>query len=279
MIKKLLLILLMCAPVWAANIFTGDPNCKALYDFEGIQSVAITDKIGGNDMGMPDPTPGAQFSTTTYKEAAQSLECLSGVNSDILYATDASLDAGFPCSNGESLTSFSVCVWVRFDSVPDAYASDAIFAKWNSIFAGSFRLAVYTDAIDSSIRFQHYDTGTRSYDHASAVVAGRWYHIGLSYNVADDGYVIRIWDDTAGAILGTDKTGTLVSSPTAANNPWCIAVQDGNWGSILDGWLDELVVFNDVLTTDEIDQIRSGTYGAPTGPIEGNAFQMYYNPN
>jgi hypothetical protein len=30
-----------------------------------------------------------------------------------------------------------------------------------------------------------------------------------------------------------------------------------------DGLLDEVVVFNDVVTTEEIDQIRLGTYAKP----------------
>jgi len=36
-----------------------------------------------------------------------------------------------------------------------------------------------------------------------------------------------------------------------------------SWWSTLPGLLDEVVVFNDVLTTQEMDKVRAGTYGKP----------------
>jgi hypothetical protein len=102
--------------------------------------------------------------------------------------------------------------------------------------------------------------------HATAMSTGVWYHVGCTFDNSDKSYRIRVWDDNASTILGSDKTGT------ATNN---INVEDGflvigdTWGGspLLDGQLDEIVVFKDILTADEIDQIRGGTYGASAGQL------------
>jgi hypothetical protein len=64
-------------------------------------------------------------------------------------------------------------------------------------------------------------------------VAGRWYHISATFDDATHTGTIRIWDDTAGAILGTDAKKTNFSAMVVNKTPLMI----GGWESFLVGFL------------------------------------------
>jgi len=65
---------------------------------------------------------------------------------------------------------------------------------------------------------------------------------------------VRIWDNTAKAILGTDLVKMFSQNMSFTNAPVTI-------GGSMDGLIDEMVVFNDILTVAEMDKIRQATYG------------------
>ena len=48
-------------------------------------------------------------------------------------------------------------------------------------------------------------------------------------------------------------------------------------GNIFDGLMDEMVVFDDILSTSEIDDIRQGNYGADAGVQKSVAGAMRMN--
>jgi len=99
------------------------------------------------------------------------------------------------------------------------------------------------------------DWGT--YTHATALAAGRWYHAGITYDASDDSYRIRLYDYTAAATVGVDKTGTATDILIVDAN---FLLSDTAAAQSLDGKLDEVVVFKDVLNVSEIDAIRAGTF-------------------
>ena len=267
--KRLLLVLLMCAPAWSVNDFTGDANVVALWRFEN--GALTTDSKGANTL----TNSGVGGDTTNYKEGLAS--ALFNAVSDVLYRADADLDAGFPFKSGDTTKKITVCGWFRPTSL-------IAFNRW---LVSKYRwsdnersFGIFVDDASNAISLSiGYNSGA-SYEelnHASTLIVNTWYHFGITFDDSDKSYRIRIWDDTAGAILGVDKTGTATNNMYAGAAPF--AIGKGESDNALSAQVDEIVVFNDILTAAEIDQIRGGTYGAPTGPIEGNAFQMYYNPN
>ncbi len=72
---------------------------------------------------------------------------------------------------------------------------------------------------------------------------------------------ISVWDDIAGAILGSDAKKTNFSAMNVDDAMFVIGGVDGLWYQTTNGLMDEVVIFNDVLTTTEIAKIRAGTYG------------------
>ncbi|MBE3144107.1 MAG: hypothetical protein IMZ61_09325, partial [Planctomycetes bacterium] len=83
---------------------------------------------------------------------------------------------------------------------------------------------------------------------------------------SDRSYRVRIWDDFAGAILGTDKTGISPVNIFVGTG----TIYRGYAAAAFDmlGHVDEMVVFDDILTPGEIDEIRAGTYGAAAGIVK-----------
>jgi hypothetical protein len=71
-----------------------------------------------------------------------------------------------------------------------------------------------------------------------------------------------VYDLAAGDYLAADATSdrVAVGGPPGCTEELRLGNGQGGFG-YLNGNLDEVVIFDDVLTTDEIDAIRGGTYG------------------
>lgn len=245
------------------NNFAGDGNCKALWRFEN--GALTVDSKGGNTLTAVN-TPTADL--VNFKEGAASV-LLQMVDLDYLVRNDVGLDAGFPLKNGDVIKKISVAFWAYFDGMPIDTTDHFVYSKFSAA-QNSIRLGAYTNGVPTNFRLGISNNGIAwtNYDHASVMVSGRWYHIGVTYQDSDGAYRIRIWDDTAGAILGVDKTGNAVNVFVGAGP---VRISLDTLFTTMDGKIDEMVVFNDILTVAEIDMIRAGTY--PTGgapPVFGN---------
>lgn len=233
-----------------ANDFSTDANCVAVWRFE---NGALTADSKGSNTLTSNGTPVSD--TVDFKEGAG---CVDLELSDVDYysITDASLDAGFPLKNGDTNKKISVCAWFKLESVSVA---QYIYMKGaHSTNKRSF--AVYFDGTKLNILLGITSgTAYETITHASSLTTGRWYHCGATFDDASKAYNIRIWDDTAAAIAGTDKTGTSTNNVNVADAALQIGARDAG-NAPLDARLDEVVVFKDILTADEIDAIRAGTY-------------------
>jgi hypothetical protein len=232
---------------WNAGL-ASDPNCVALWRFEA--GALTVDGKGGNTLS-PYNSPSAD--AADYREGAASL-VLVAANSEGLYIPDASLDAGFPWKSGGSATG-SVCFWFKTDV---AGAQQALFSKW----AGVRTLGVWYNNSNQLLFLQGYNAGA-DYDtvlHASGLTAGRWYHVGITYDGATDTVTVRIWDATAGAIVGSDVNHNFGNAMSLTTTEIEIGTRNGGTSTFLDGHMDEVVVFSDLLSAAEIDQIRQGVY-------------------
>jgi len=244
-----------------ANNFAGDPNCTALWRFEN--GALTADSKGANTLTAVN-TPTAD--QVNFKEGAASVQ-LTEADTDYLVINDVNLDAGFPLKNGDAVKKISATFWVRFDSLPVVVSRRACFNK-DGLNKCSILIGLYNDMTDSSIELSISSNGMAwtSYLHASAIAINTWYHVGVTYQDSDQVYRIRIWDDTAGAILGVDLTGVGVNIFVTNG---AVKVGDDQAGAKMDGKIDEMVIFNDILTVAQIDAIRAGTYNVGAPPIFG----------
>jgi len=126
-----------------------------------------------------------------------------------------------------------------------------------------------------------YNNGTsRETSSASSyILAGRWYHLGCTYDDGTKAVRMRLWDDTAQTVVET--TGTQAQAIYLSTEPLYVGALQSSSVQYheFDGLLDEMVLFNDILTADEIDAIRAGTYGnaawAATSSITANATRIH----
>lgn len=249
-----------------ANDFSGDSNCKALWRFEN--GALTTDSQGGNTL-TPVNSPVADLGD--FQEGLASVD-LELSEEDYFYIDDADLDAGFPLKNGDANKKISVCFWVKYESLSGA-AWNVVFGKMES---GKRSIAIAVNISDQFVFALGYGGGA-SWEfeiHSTAIVIGRWYHVGFTYQDSNKSFKFRIWDDFAGSLLG----GAEVTGNTANNiNVEDARVQIGagyfaaaqEW---VDGLIDEVVVFDDILTSAQINAIRQGGYPLPAN--ESNAMMI-----
>lgn len=233
-----------------ASNFGGDTNCVALWRFEN--GALTTDNKSTNTLTAAF-TPVAD--TSDYQEGAACVD-LEASDGDSFYCNDTDLCEGFPLRNADvapSLT-FSMCVWVK----PEAPLTESATICTKDGGAGGLWVRI---GADGKLEFYTYSGGWQLAEFGTGMTAGQWYHVGLTHDSSDKSYRIRIWDKDAAALLGADVTGNFAGAISKVNAAFRIG------GSVIgtpwDGKLDEFVVFKDVLTTDEIDAIRGGTYSIP----------------
>jgi hypothetical protein len=236
------------------NDFSGDSNCVALWRLESVALPA--DSKGGNDL----TNSGVDEDLVNFKEGACS-GLFIRANGDRMIIADADTDAGFPLRSNAANTTFSFAKWIKMTAIG---LSQYILCKTGA--AGLRQMMIMVDSANKVNLLVSVDgTAWAYYVHASVLAANTWYHVAVTHNHADHAYRIRIWDDTAGAILGVDKTGNTVHPFLSSANFYL-----GYSSTILTlgGNEDEVVAFNDVLSVAEIDAIRAGTYGAPAAVVK-----------
>jgi hypothetical protein len=263
-----LLCLLLCSAAMAASDFTGDPNCIALWRFENAAFTA--DSIGTNTLN-PVVTPSSD--TGNYKEGSASVHY---DDTEYLQLSDGLMDAGFPFKNGDATKNFSICFWFYMDSLP-ASAKVAVMYRKDATNKSVIQMGPFNQAGTTTMfTWIGYNGGAswEALDHGTAMSSGRWYHIGFTYQDSDRAYRMRIWDDTASALLGGGEvTGNYTNNINVEDAPLYIGGPATGFGIV--GEMDEMVVFNDILSAEEIDQIRGGSYGSGDGG--GQIIQLIMN--
>ena len=238
---------------FSGNDFTGDANCKALWNMD-VATGILTDSIGGNTL---TDVGNVQQDTVDFQQgdAAADFIPIDGFN-----VADADLDAGFPFKNGDTTKKISMCFWFKSDLASHNFVT--IFSKWRS-GKKSWAALVNGNRVTMGIGYNNGITSDWSSVETNTVIQqSQWYHVGITYDDADRSWRIRVWDEDASLVQET--TGTAPQNINIEDSHIDIGSITG--GSNWDGLIDELVVFNDILTADEIDEIRQGIYGAGPGP-------------
>jgi len=252
-----------------ANAFSNDPHCVILWrgepaDFDNPTAGKIYDHSGNaNHMigGVLDSN------ITDYQEGSGSM-AHDGEGLDLAYVIDASLSSNFPLkSTYASAVQISTCGWFKLPNLP---SSDyrTMWGKYDN--NGNYRslaLSFIQNGADwHLIVYKGYNSGANweETEHTLAMVADRWYHVGVTYDDSTGGVLIRVYDTNSESVTEVTDTHSQAISLTTAN--LYIASRQTYFGQnyTLDCILDELVFFNDILTADEIDAIRQGSY-APSG--------------
>jgi len=245
----------------SGNDFSSDPNCVALWSLE--DEALTADSIGSNTL-TASSSPDAN--TSDYQEGAASGDTTSGY----LYVTDANLDSDFPLKSGDTNKDFTVAFWMKAPWGRTITSGGIIYGKGGAYGVYSFGVGFRESSGAGSGRIVAnigIYGGTNHDIIASSKVIQRdqWYHVAVSYeDKSTYGTVkIRIYDPNDDSV-----TETVDSSPESIN----VEGGDVKIGAYrystqrYAGLIDELVVFKDILTSTEIDEVREGTYGSSSSP-------------
>jgi hypothetical protein len=233
-----------------ANKFGGDPNCVAWWQFEpgllledtkGTNPIAhnVYGKVTVDQLHRREGRGAAYFPSDSY-----------------LMTEDGAFATGFPLQTGDETKTISVCFWIRFEAKPAG--ADGFWGAfhWGLIAAPHQTLG----EIDPhwAIGWHLDESNTEVYESEDLIPeTGTWYHVGATYNDADRSYRLRVWDDGEGEVAEISGNG---EASVAVGSTSLYLGYYTTFHDYLQGQMDEVVVFNDILTAEEIDQIRTGTY-------------------
>jgi hypothetical protein len=229
--------------------FANDPNCVAFYNAETWDTYLDDQSGTGNHLQC---TPAVN--TADVKEGNGCMEIDSDTRSAGILYDDTDLPSGWPGKSGTTNRTISIAMWFKTHEIPEPLRYSTLLCKygsWSLWVTGGNKIAWEPTAGNNLIWKRT----------TSTILANVWYHVGVTFNNADKSYRIRVYDSSISANWA-DVTGT-----TTGNMSISSADVKFGWGSNsvstlynYDGLIDDVAVFNDVLSAGEIDACRAGTH-------------------
>ncbi len=249
-----------------ANDFSGDSNCKALYNFES--GALTTDSKSTNTLTASANPPTADTTAGQFKQGVSSA-LFAAASTEYYTRTDTDLAAGFPLKSGDSTKIISVCGWVYLASLPGSGTVYDFVCKY--LTTGnlrSFRLFIDNATTPGTVTFGigfGFASGVsnETHNHGSALSATTLYHVTAYYAGDTNKYYGIMVRDSSGSIVGSD---VINAAATLDANGLSVTTADFTIGArasgtnCYDGALDEWVVFNKVISASEATQLSQGLY-------------------
>lgn len=233
-----------------------------LWQFE--DGAMTTDSVGGNTL---TPIESPSIDTETYAVGEGSVY-LSNSPQQWLEIDYNDLPSNFPMQTGSTNTRFTVSAWVRVDermsSVEFPIASKArafvctllggsstIYARLMVARPGGYRTLTFSVPMDED----------------------KWYHIVWTYYPTMG--TIRVWDAEAGDYLASTTSGGMAETPVLSDGDFYI----GRRSSSFPCWVDNVAVWNRVLSSDEIDDVFAGSLSDAEPPEAPSSVSNPTPPN
>lgn len=252
------------------NDFSTDPNCVAVYRLEpgnhlvdSKGSNTLTEYLGGN----LSPTTGQ------YAEGAGALDFGSSGTSGALYRADEDLSADFPFKVGTENTTVSLTMWLWLNTT---YSSNLYLGgKYgaNSGFGGFDLVVPNNESIRLSIKYNNgANVSITTIFPAASITPRTPYFLAFTYDGATQTCYARLYNHYTGTFVEYGPTVLSYAISVGENSaPFVLGgyadtstVSSAQWFGVQ----DEVVIFNDILTTDEMDAIYQGLYtGPPVTPL------------
>ena len=226
-----------------ANEFLSEPNCIAVWRFE--EGLMLVDETGDNGLSYQNPGSPPLEDTTVFHEGACAAQQTLG-NEEAYEIDDGDLSEDFPLKDAGG-TTFSWVGWVYIDFNAN---SQYVFGKMDTSWP---QTAFYFKTGTDTWAFL---SGSSAPDTGISATDGAWHHVGVTHDSAINQLTIRVYDEDGDTVESYQTTLTGGGIVVADTKTWMVGDPDAH----ADWRLDEVAVFDDVLTPAEIDQIRQGTY-------------------
>jgi hypothetical protein len=231
------------------NNFSTDPACQALWRFE-------PGALGQDSKGSNHLTPVNLPVTDTgdYREGSASVD-LERDNSQHFTIAEGSLGAGYPFKSGDTVKKATFCFWMKPEWVPGYNVYANIYTKG---YYGAATACMEIQLTNSKLRLiWGKDTSWQDTWEVCNISAGRWYHVAVVMDGVNRFWLCRVYDATAG--VATSYESAPSANLRIVNANVFVGAYEGGVNTY-DGKLDEMVVFNRLLSPMEIDKIRAGIF-------------------
>lgn len=174
----------------------------------------------------------------------------------------------FPLRNGDITQTGTWCFWYRpteLTTLKNYWIAGKHDAS--SLDEGGLVLGRYADGNLNT----YWTYGTAGNQEVcgiyNSLVINRWYHISLAFDGVNKTLAWRIWDATAGSVVASNNY-TFTNELHVSGSSFAIgsAGQFNSTAYTAHGNIDEFVIFNTILSSDDIDLIRSGQYSGTSAP-------------
>ena len=207
----------------------------------------LTDAMGNNTLTHSNPSYPPLEDTSVYHEGDCSAQ-YTIYDEEPYEIEDSNLSSGFPLKDGGSKTTFSWVAWVNVNAFT---TNPQCIGKMDD---SSVDTALY---IASSPQTWGFNASGVQTDSGIGITFDDWQHIAVTYDGGTDQLTIRVYDEATASVDSYQTTLTGGDVVATGTKPWSIG--DPGWGLAMN--IDEVAVFDRVLTPAEIDEIRSGTFG------------------
>jgi hypothetical protein len=230
------------------NNFSSDTNCKACWKFDsGLFGV---DSIGGFNLA---PYGGSESSET--EDFRQGDACIE-LSGRCYWDETRTIPVGYPLRDANK--KISIVGWFRYSSI-----GSGVYSVYDTLLDQRVLTVLYGGDFSCRIGING-GTGSEVIFSGGSPEAGKWYHFGFTLDDSDKSWKLVVFDRSANSKI-INTSGNYINSihTTSYAAVMLGAVYSNPYpGQGFNGRLDEIAVFDDVLTFDEIDEIRQGTFMA-----------------
>lgn len=138
--------------------------------------------------------------------------------------------------NFAELDTATICLWIRPDSVSGNNRILGTDTAWEARFSGTTLLHEFRQNVQPTI--------------TTVFATGTWYHLAFTFDGTNKGAYVDGTADPAPAVLANGGTGTT--------NPLAVGSANWNLSQGMDGTLEDLRIYNRVLSQKEVQLIYEG---------------------
>lgn len=203
---------------------------------------------GGNDGTWEDDTDNLITTESVSGQIDTALDFESGDNAKVVIAPAASID---------NLSTMTACAWIRPESITGSYP--AVISKFNSI--SDLGWGLYINAGSDELEFQTRRMGYRS-TNSPKITTGTWQHVCATWDGTDDYTGVTLYiGGVERPSLGTygDWDGS-----TFDDSGEDLTIGYAEAGSVFDGMIDEVCLFDEELDATAIADIYNNGCGGET---------------
>ena len=238
-----------------ANDFSWDARCVSVYRFES--GALTTDSKASNTLQAVN-TPSSETGADLFVEGSGSAKLVRS-SSQYFQIADASLPANWPFKNGGSYQEGTYCGWLKWINTD---GDQGLLGRNRA--TGSCGVFQYYGMIHLDWNYYWQYVGYN-------VSPGIWYHFAVTMDGPNGDVYLRIYRASDGNVFTYTKTD--YAAHDAGTDPFRLGSFGDGYNTFY-GYMDEVVIFNDLLVDSEIDAIRQQTYSEPPppDPVEPNDF-------